>query len=76
VLLHQPHGGIEGRSEDIRIHAGEIVRQRHRREELLARHTGRTVERVHEDLDRDVILTPDDAIVYGVIDHVGARTPP
>jgi ATP-dependent protease ClpP protease subunit len=44
-------------------------------EELLARHTGQTVERAHEDLDRDVILTPEDAIADGVIDHVGARTP-
>jgi ATP-dependent Clp protease protease subunit len=75
VLLHQPHGGMQGRSEDIRIHAGEIVRQRRRMEELLARHTGRTVERIHADLDRDCILTPEDAIAYGVIDRVGARTP-
>lgn len=75
VLLHQPHGGMQGQSEDIRIHAGEIVRQRRQMEELLARHTGQTVERIHADLDRDFILTPEDAIAYGVIDHVGARTP-
>ena len=56
VLLHQPHGGMQGQSEDIRIHAEEMVRQRRMMEEILARHTGQTVEKIHEDLDRDFIL--------------------
>ena len=58
MLLHQPHGGMQGQSEDIRIHAEEIVRQRRLMEEILARHTGQTVEKIHEDLDRDFILRP------------------
>ena len=74
VLLHQPHGGMQGQSEDIRIHAEEMVRQRRMMEDILSRHTGQTIERIHEDLDRDFILGPDDAKAYGVIDHAGARS--
>jgi ATP-dependent Clp protease, protease subunit len=73
VLLHQPHGGMQGQSEDIKIHAREVVRQRRLMEEILAGRTGQTIERIHEDLDRDFILSPDEAVAYGVIDHVGAR---
>ncbi|MGZ8620897.1 MAG: ATP-dependent Clp protease proteolytic subunit [Actinomycetota bacterium] len=72
VLLHQPHGGLQGQSEDIRIHAVEIGRQRRQMEEILARHTGQTVDRIHEDLDRDFILGPDEALAYGVVDAIGA----
>jgi len=71
VLLHQPHGGTQGQSEDIKILAAEIVRQRRMMEEILAKHTGQTIERIHEDLDRDFILSPDEAKAYGAIDHVG-----
>jgi ATP-dependent Clp protease protease subunit len=70
VLLHQPHGGVEGQSEDIRIHAEEIVRQRRRQEELLAEHTGQPIEKIAEDLDRDFILGAEQARVYGVVDDV------
>jgi ATP-dependent Clp protease protease subunit len=71
VLLHQPHGGMQGQSEDIRIHADEIVRQRRLMEETLARHTGQPIDRIHEDLDRDFILSPAEARDYGVVDHIG-----
>jgi ATP-dependent Clp protease protease subunit len=70
VLLHQPHGGIEGQSEDIRIHADEIVRQRRRQEEILAAHTGQSIERIRTDTDRDFILDAEAALAYGVVDHV------
>jgi ATP-dependent Clp protease, protease subunit len=70
VLLHQPHGGIEGQSEDIRIHADEIVRQRRRQEEILAAHTGQPIERIRADTDRDFILDAEAALAYGVVDHV------
>jgi ATP-dependent Clp protease, protease subunit len=71
VLLHQPHGGMQGQSEDIRIHAHEIVRQRRLMEETLAHHTGQPIDRIHEDLDRDFILSPAEAREYGVVDHIG-----
>jgi len=70
VLLHQPHGGVEGQSADIEIHAQEIVRQRRRQEEILAVHTGRPLEQVRADTDRDFILTAEEAMAYGVLDHV------
>ena len=73
VLLHQPHGGVEGQSVDLEIHAKEIVRQRRRVEEILAEHTGQPIERIHEDTDRDFILGPQEALEYGIIDEVVAR---
>jgi ATP-dependent Clp protease protease subunit len=72
VLLHQPHGGIEGQSADIEIHAAEIARQRRRVEEILAEHTGQPVERIHVDTERDFILGPEEARAYGVVDEVVA----
>jgi ATP-dependent Clp protease protease subunit len=72
ILLHQPWGGTgQGQSIDIKIRAEEIVRQRRLMEEILARHTGQTIERIHQDLDRDFILSPEDALAYGAIDQVG-----
>jgi ATP-dependent Clp protease protease subunit len=76
VLLHQPWGGMQGQSEDIRIHAEEIVRSRRLMEEILGQHTGQPLEKVHEDLDRDFILDPEAAKAYGVVDHAGERTTP
>ena len=70
ILLHQPHGGVEGQSTDIEIHAQEIARQRRRQEEILAEHTGQSVERIRRDTDRDFILSAEEALAYGVVDHV------
>ena len=53
VLLHQPHGGMEGQSSDLEIHAREIVRMRRRADEILARHTGQPVDKISVDTDRD-----------------------
>ncbi len=76
VLLHQPHGGMQGQSEDIRIHAQEMLRARRLMEEILARHTGQPLEKIHDDLDRDFILDPAEAKAYGVVDHAGDRGTP
>ena len=76
VLLHQPWGGMQGQSEDIRIHAEEILRARQLMEEILARHTGQPLEKIHGDLDRDFILDPAEAKAYGVVDHAGDRGTP
>jgi ATP-dependent Clp protease protease subunit len=73
VLLHQPHGGIEGQSADLEIHAREILRQRRRVEEILADHSGRSVEQIHADTERDFILGPEEARDYGVVDEVVVR---
>ena len=72
ILLHQPHGGLQGTSEDIRIHAAEFARTRRRQEEILAEHTGQPLEKIVADLDRDFILEAEEAKAYGVVDHVDA----
>jgi ATP-dependent Clp protease protease subunit len=70
ILIHQPSGGGEGQSSDIEIQAREILRMRSQLEEMIANHTGRDVELVRTDIERDKILTPTEAVDYGLIDEV------
>ena len=70
ILIHQPSGGFEGQSADIEIHAREILALRERVDDIYARHTGQSPERVHEDMDRDRFFTAEQAREYGLIDHV------
>jgi ATP-dependent Clp protease, protease subunit len=70
VLIHQPHGELAGQAADIEIHARETLRQRRLIDEILARHTGRPVEQIHGDTDRDFILTAEEAKDYGLVDDV------
>jgi ATP-dependent Clp protease protease subunit len=73
VLIHQPLGGLQGQVADIEIGAKEMLRTRHRLDEILAHHTGQTVEKIHADTDRDNIMTAEEAVAYGLIDHVYAK---
>jgi ATP-dependent Clp protease protease subunit len=75
VMIHQPHGGAQGQSVDIEIHAREILHLRRRTEEVLALHTGQPIERIREDTDRDHFLGPEEAVGYGLADEVIARRP-
>src|SRR5919199_2680679 len=75
ILMHQPHGELGGQAVDIDIHAREMLRQRRLVDEILARHTGQPVDRIHTDTDRDFILGAEEAKAYGVIDYVMARPP-
>ncbi|HZD78512.1 MAG TPA: ATP-dependent Clp protease proteolytic subunit [Actinomycetota bacterium] len=70
VLLHQPHGGAQGQAVDIEIQAKEITRYRKLLEELIAKHTGQSLDKVAKDTDRDYILTAEEAVEYGVVDEV------
>jgi ATP-dependent Clp protease protease subunit len=70
VLIHQPYTEGGGQGSDIEIQANEILRMRQEMEGILAKHTGRTPEQVAQDIERDKILTADDAKEYGVIDQV------
>lgn len=70
ILIHQPHGGAAGQAVDIEIQAKEIIRMRNLLEEILAHHTGQSVERVRKDSDRDFIMSAAEAKEYGVIDEV------
>jgi ATP-dependent Clp endopeptidase proteolytic subunit ClpP len=70
ILLHQPHGGAQGQAVDIEIQAKEITRYRKLLEELIATHTGQSLDKVAKDTDRDFILTAEEAVAYGVVDEV------
>ncbi len=70
VLIHQPSGGGEGQSSDIEIQAREIMRMRDLLEQMIATHSGRDVELVRKDIERDKILTAREAVEYGLIDEV------
>ncbi|MEV0086996.1 ATP-dependent Clp protease proteolytic subunit [Saccharopolyspora sp. NPDC050642] len=71
VLIHQPSvEGIQGQVSDLEIQAAEVLRMRDLLETTLARHTNRTVDQIREDIDRDKILTADQAAEYGLIDEV------
>jgi ATP-dependent Clp protease, protease subunit len=70
VLIHQPHGGVQGQSVDIEIAAREVIAQRDQMVRALARHTGQTIERIERDIDRDYILRGEEAVAYGLVDEV------
>lgn len=70
IMIHQPWGGVQGAAADISIQANEILRLREKIEEILARHTGQTVEKVKKDSDRDYFMSSDEAKKYGIIDEV------
>src|SRR3954470_13120433 len=65
ILLHQPYGGAAGQASDIELQAKEILRMRDLINEMLAEHTGQTVERLHSDTDRDFVMSADEAKEYG-----------
>src|SRR5713226_6726893 len=70
VLIHQPMGGFQGQASDIEIHAKEILYLRRQLNEIMAKHTGQSVERISRDTDRDNFLSADEAVKYGIVDRV------
>jgi ATP-dependent Clp protease protease subunit len=70
ILMHQPSAGFEGQATDIEIHAREVLSLRARIDEIYANHTGKTVEEVHRDMERDRFFNAKDAAEYGLIDRV------
>ena len=70
VLIHQPHGGAQGQSTDLELQIAEVVEMRRRMVDILVTATGRTVERITADIDRDYIVRGDDAVAYGLVDHI------
>jgi ATP-dependent Clp protease protease subunit len=73
VLIHQPLGGAEGQAADIEITAREILRLRRRIYDILANHTGQTIERIMQDSDRNYYLSAPQAVEYGIVDEVLAE---
>ena len=70
ILIHQPYTEGGGQGSDIEIQANEILRMRSQMEEIIARHTGRDLDQVRQDIERDKILTAEDALSYGIVDEV------
>ena len=70
IMIHQPMGGFQGQASDIDIHAKEILRLRERLNQIMVKHTGKTIKTIARDTDRDKFLESVDAVNYGIIDSV------
>ena len=75
VMIHQPWGGVTGQAADIRIQAEEILKAKKLLNELLAQHTGRDVEMIEQETERDRYMSPVEAKEYGIVDEIVQRTP-
>jgi ATP-dependent Clp protease protease subunit len=70
ILIHQPLGGFQGQASDIKIHADHIIRVRERLNKILAQNTGKSLDVIERDTERDNIMTASEALEYGLIDRV------
>src|SRR5213075_2185262 len=70
IMMHQPSGGTQGTAADIEIQAKEILFLRRKLNELYAKHTGKTVEQIEKDMDRDRFMSAEESKEYGLVDHV------
>jgi ATP-dependent Clp protease protease subunit len=75
ILIHQPLAGMEGTAEDIMIHAKEFTKVKERLNRILLKHTGHPLEKIEQDTDRDRFMSAEEAMEYGLIDHVIAHVP-
>jgi ATP-dependent Clp protease protease subunit len=75
IMVHQPSGGAEGQAADIEIHAREILRMRHRLNEIYVAHTGQSIDKIEFALERDNFLNPYEAKEFGIIDEVVENRP-
>jgi ATP-dependent Clp protease protease subunit len=73
ILIHQPMGGFQGQASDIAIQAKEILRMKDRLNQILMRHTGKALDDIQRDTDRDFFMSGEEARAYGIIDHVIAN---
>ncbi|MDR0551854.1 MAG: ATP-dependent Clp endopeptidase proteolytic subunit ClpP [Spirochaetaceae bacterium] len=73
VLIHQPWGGAQGQAMDIGIQAREILRLKRITIDCFARHTGKTIEQIAADMERDFFMSADDALAYGIVDKILVR---
>jgi len=73
VMIHQPMGGFQGQASDVEIHAREILYLKEKLNEILAKHTGQTVDTIAKDTDRDNFLSAEQSVSYGLVDRVLTR---
>lgn len=76
IIIHQPLGGVQGQATDIAIQAREILRMRENLNEILVKHTGQPSDKIQSDVERDFIMTADQAKSYGIIDKIISRHNP
>lgn len=70
IMLHQPSGGFQGQASDIERHAQDIIKLKHRLNEIYVKHTGQTLKKIEDTLDRDHFMTADESQKFGIIDKV------
>jgi ATP-dependent Clp protease protease subunit len=70
VMIHQPMGGFQGQASDVEIHAKEILFLRGRLNDILVKHSGKTLEVIERDTDRDFFMGAEEAVKYGIVDKV------
>ncbi|SES95848.1 ATP-dependent Clp endopeptidase proteolytic subunit ClpP [Thorsellia anophelis] len=75
VMIHQPLGGYQGQATDIQIHAQEMMKVKHKMNSLMAHHTGKPIEEIEKDTERDNFMSADEAVAYGLVDSVLAKRP-
>ena len=75
IMIHQPSGGAQGMASDIEIQAREILRIRHRMNELMAHYTGQTIEEIEKNVERDKFFSAEEARVFGLVDEVFDKRP-
>ena len=75
VMIHQPSGGAQGQATDIEIQAREILKLRHRLNEIYVQHTGQTIEKIAAAVERDNFMSPEEAKAFGLIDEVVTKRP-
>ncbi len=70
IMIHQPLGGAQGQASDIKIQAEQILKIRDVINDILAKNTGKSIEEIEKDTNRDYYLTPEEALKYGLIDEI------
>src|SRR5216117_374104 len=73
ILIHQVSGGFQGQGTDIEIHARETINLKRRLEEIIAHHTGKSIDKISKDMERDYYMTAEEAEQYGIVDQVIAH---
>jgi len=73
IMIHQPMGGFQGQASDVEIHAREMLRMKQDLNRILSAHTGKPIEALQTDTDRDFFMSGEEALAYGIVDHVIAK---
>lgn len=75
IMIHQPWGGYQGQATDIEIHTKEVIKLKKQLIEIMAKHTGQTAKKLHNDMERDFFLGAEDAVSYGIVDKILEKKP-